>query len=106
MKKLFGWVVLLVAAFCAFQYGKAVVVALGFNDYLQHSAEQLVSMNPERVEEEILQRADDVGIYLDPDDLQVLARPGGTGSVYARFIVPVGIPMVEWNLERTFSTGE
>ena len=105
MKKLLGWIVVLVVAFCVFQYGKAVMIGIGFDSFLQEQADRLVFQDPVKVEEGILLRADDIGVYLEQDDLQVLAS-GGSGSVYAAYVVPVNLLVTEFYLERTFSTGD
>jgi hypothetical protein len=104
MKKLLGWIILLLVVVCLAQYLRAVASATAFNTFLQEQADRLAFQNPEKVEEAIFARADEAGIYLGSDDLQVLATAGGSGTVWARYVVPVHVPGVTWELERTFST--
>lgn len=104
MKRLFGWIVLLAVIFCLVQYLRAVASATAFNTFLQDQADRLSYQNPQGVEEAILLRADEAGIYLDSDDLQVLATRGGAGTVWVKYVVPVRVPMIQWQLDRTFST--
>lgn len=104
MKKLLGWLILLAVILCLVQYLRAVASATAFNTFLQDQADRLSFQSPQGVEEAILERANEAGIYLDPDELQVLAEHGGSGTVWARYVVPVRVPMIEWQLERTFST--
>lgn len=104
MKRLFGWLVLLAIIFCLVQYLRAVASATAFNTFLQEQADRLSFQSLEGIEEGILERASEAGIYLDRDELQVLPAHGGKGTVWARYVVPVHIPLVEWQLERTFST--
>jgi hypothetical protein len=104
MKKLLGWIILLAVIFCLVQYLRAVASATAFDTFLQDEADKLSYQDPQAVEEAILVRADDAGIYLQQDYLQVLTVRGGAGSISARYVVPVRVPMVQWQLERTFST--
>ena len=104
MKRLLGWIILLLVIFCLIQYLRAVASATAFNTYLQEQADRLSFQDPQKVEEAIFERADDAGIYLDADDLQVLPVKGAAGTVWARYVVPVHIPGVTWQLERTYST--
>jgi hypothetical protein len=103
MKKLLGWIVVLAAVLCLVQYLRAVWTATAFNTFLQEQAGRLHFQNPQMVEEGILVRADDSGIYLHPDDLVVVAD-GDNKSVYATYTVPVNVFVTEWRLERTYST--
>ncbi len=106
MKKLLGWLILLVIIFCLVQYLRAVASATAFDTFLQEQADRLSYQDPQKVEEGILERAQDAGIYLDEGDLQVLATSGSRGTVWAKYVVPVHIPGIEWHLDRTFSTEE
>ncbi len=103
MKKLLGWIVVLAIVFCLVQYLRAVATATAFNTFLQEQGDRLHFQDPQKVEEGILVRADESGIYLDPDNLVVVSA-GEDKSVYARYTVPVNVFVIEWHLEKTYSS--
>lgn len=92
--------ILVVAGLAAYEWVPARITVAELQDFMIESTERAHQRTPKQLKKDILLRAQELGIALDKDNLEVTAR-GGKIRMKADYVMPLELPFYtyDWQVD-------